>query len=169
MDILTNFNYQSDQDFFESNPQLEITFGEIKDLYPDSYTKVMWAIALDAHPKSIYRNVSTQERRGLIEKEYLNESIKWKELESYIETFNKLVLTQKERFLVEWEKKLEERQQFIAAIPYNEETYEILDKMMASTEKMWKQYLICLKDVSDEAKEQTQGNFVESASESGQI
>jgi hypothetical protein len=45
----------------------------------------------------------------------------------------------------------------------------MLDKMMAQTEKMWKQYLTCLKDVEEEDAEETFGGFQESLSDKNVI
>ena len=42
-------------------------------------------------------------------------------------------------------------EEFIGNIEYNANTYELLDKMMASTQKLWQQYFQCLKDVNEEA------------------
>lgn len=169
MDILQSFDYMSDIDFFQANPQLEVAFSYMKDKYPETYSKIMWSIALDRHPKSIYRNLDSQERRNFIEKEYTGFKVEWDKEEDTVDLFTKLALTKKEQFLVAWEDKMEERQLFMTSMPYNETTYELLDKMLSSTDKMWKQYLSCLKDVSDEDQEKTQGNFMESPSELGLI
>lgn len=44
----------------------------------------------------------------------------------------------------------------------------MLDKMMSNTDKMWKQYMVCLKDVEDE-EATTLGGSQESLSEQGVI
>lgn len=51
-----------------------------------------------------------------------------------IELVANLVLTKKRRLLYSWEKKLEEREDFLAAIPYGVDSYEMLDKMMGGTD-----------------------------------
>lgn len=68
--------------------------------------------------------------------------------------------------LVRQEKKLEERSDFIDSIPYNESTYEMLDKMMKETKKMWDEYYRVVKDLSEDSDDGTSmGGTQESASE----
>jgi len=56
----------------------------------------------------------------------------------------------------------------ISSTPYNTETFEMLDKMIASTDKFWKQYVMYLKDVEEEDAT-TFGGFNESLNDSGEI
>lgn len=44
-----------------------------------------------------------------------------------------------QRMILSWDKKFQERTAFIDSVSYSAETYDMLDKMMANTEKMWKQ------------------------------
>ena len=64
--------------------------------------------------------------------------------------------------------KLEERANFIASLSYTADTFELLDKMMSASSKMWEQYLKCLKDVEAE-QGITMGGAQESLSEKGLI
>lgn len=166
MDILNNFDINAD--FWEMNPQLSIPFKEVKKKYPKTSSKVMWSIALYADPNSKFSNTSNEYRRELIETDYFSE-INWDSVEDFISLYKKLALTKAQRFLVEWEDKLEERSKFIASKDYNEETYEMLDKMMKDTDKMWAQYMKCLKDVEQEQTVETFGKAAESATEKGDI
>lgn len=161
-DILDSFDISAD--FFKVNQQLAIMFPGI-----DSST--MWAITLIYHPQSKFRNVSFPERKKIIEEDYLLKEldIEDEKIAKAIEVFNKHCLTKKQQFLNNWERKLEEREEFIGNIEYNANTYELLDKMMASTQKLWQQYFQCLKDVNEEASTYVTGNSIESLSESGEI
>lgn len=76
-----------------------------------------------------------------------------------------MCLTKPKRLLAEWETKLEERARFIASLPYNEDTYELLDAMMSKTERMWKQYMNCLDAVAEEEAAATFGGAKESLNE----
>lgn len=69
--LLSNFDINSDVDFFEQNPQFKIEFSSVQDKYKDNYTQIMWALVLDQHPKSIYRNLDQETRRSQIEADYL--------------------------------------------------------------------------------------------------
>lgn len=116
----------------------------------------------------MYRNVDPSERRLMIDMDYLGFTLKWKEHLADQDLLQKFFLTKAEKYLIGWEEKMDERQNFIASIPYSSETFEVLDKMMASTDKMWKQYLACLKDVEDEDST-AMGNSQESTAELGLI
>lgn len=56
----------------------------------------------------------------------------------------------------------------MASIPYNADTFELLDKMMAASSRMWDQYMKCLKDVQVE-EGKTQGDSEESLQEKNLI
>lgn len=156
-------NFLIKEDFFIQNPMFSVAFSSVP-------SNVMWAITLDQHPKSIYRNLDAQTRRSLIETEYLKSSLDWEALKDTIELFKELSLSKRQRFLNNWENKLEERDNFIASLPYDESTYEILDKIMAQSDKMWKQWSTCLKDVQEEETLQTtEGGALESLSEQNLI
>ena len=57
----------------------------------------------------------------------------------------------------------------MAGIPYDSSSYEMLDKMMMQTSKMWDQYSTILKAFSSEVTSQTHGDIEESLSEKGDI
>lgn len=164
MNVLNNFNIH--EDFFDSNPQLQIPFSHIQASHPEP-SDFMWSIALFADPDSKFSNTSQEFRQQLISEDYYDPDWKDPATQEAISLYEKLVLTKAEKFLVDWEKKLEERANFIASLPYNEQTYELLDSMMAKTERMWKQYMNCLKDVEDEKQQHTFGGAQESATEQG--
>lgn len=170
-DLLANFDIVNSPDFLEVNPQFGPIFKDLKKKYPKSYSKILWAIALDNHPASIYRRLDQVPRRAIINKEYLEkDAINWEDFTSEITTFQDFCLSKPQRLLAQWEDKFEERQQFQASIPYNSSTYEMLDKMMAATDKLWKQYLTCRKDVEEEATQSvTEGGSIESISEQNLI
>lgn len=161
-DILDNFSIHTD--FFTVNPTLKIAF-------PNVDSKTMWALALLLHPMSKFRNANFLERKKLIEDDFLQGplDLESEELIPIVEKFTELCLTKKQQFLNNWERKLEEREEFIGNIEYNANTYELLDKMMGSTQKLWQQYFQCLKDVSEEASTYITGGSMESLSESGEI
>ncbi|RTL05499.1 hypothetical protein EKK58_07560 [Candidatus Dependentiae bacterium] len=164
-DILDSFDVH--RDFFEANPTLKIIF-------PDIPSTTMWAIALLHHPQSKFRNINYQERKKVIEMDYLTPQDAYVDLDSeelipVVEKFSKFALTKKQQFLNNWERKLEEREEFIGKIEYNANTYELLDKMMSQTQKLWQQYFQCLKDVNEEASTYITGGAMESLLESGEF
>lgn len=130
MTLLTNFDPY--QDFFSTNPQLKILFSES---IPSSH---MWALFLFAHPDSKFFNESPEDRKSLIYKDYLKSdpSFSFDDYESILEKIQASVLTKAQRALMRWEQTLHERDDFIASVPYNMDTFEAKDKMMANTTKL---------------------------------
>lgn len=158
-----NFDVFSD---FYSDPQLKAIFA---DEYESVSSTIMWALMLYSHPDSKYASQNDSTRKALIEKDYLKAPLLW---DTYNETVNKIksfLLTKPQRLLDGWEQKLEERDAFIHSLPYNEDTYEMLDKMMANTAKMWDQYFAILKKASSEVDSQSQGDLELSLSQKGII
>lgn len=173
-------SFDTSHNFWEYNPQLKIAF---KSLYDKDKSKskefsssVMWAIALSYHPDSKYRNVDEKTRRELILDNYIKEYIKdadafdWDDFTDEIRIFKSICLSKAQRLLIAWETKMEERDAFIDSVPYNAETYKMLDDIMGKTDKMWKQYLNCLKYVEEEKDQGSlRGGGVESLKDMGEI
>src|SRR5690606_30665797 len=120
------------------------------------------------HPDSKYYSLDDKSRTDLISSDFLSGFDPGK-YTSTIERTKLFLLTKSQRSLVNWEQKLEERDAFIANIPYSESTYELLHKMMASTSKMWEQYLSILKKVSQEEESSSLGDVELSLSQRGVI
>lgn len=165
MQVLNNFDI--DSDFWAVNPQLKIPFKDVVE-NPDS-SKYMWALCLQIHPDSKFFNLTDDTRKELISQDYFEVDWEDEEVEKHLEKLHELVLSKQEKFLVNWAKKLEEREAFIGSLEYNSETYEMLDKMMAGTQKMWTQYMKCVEDVNKEKQESTFGGAQESLTEKGII
>jgi hypothetical protein len=67
-----------------------------------------------------------------------------------------------------WEQTLHERDDFISTVPYNLDTFEAKDKMLANTPKLWDQYESILDRLTKE-QGSTHGDIEESLSEKGLI
>jgi hypothetical protein len=134
----------------------------------------MWAIALLAHPRSKYANLTYDTRLDLINTDFL-EGKKFQldpegDHKDLMKLFQKLCMTRTQRIAQQWGDKLDERFKFIDEMPYDMESAEQLDKMMQYTEKLWKHYITCLKDLEEEnAATQVMGGAVESLSEQNRI
>lgn len=129
----------------------------------------MWALTLLLHPDSPYADFSYDTKEQIVIKEYLPKDVPFDSLSTEIDLFKHLVLTKPQRFLIEWERKLEERQNFLTLQPYTLDNADDLDKALANTAKLWKVYMDCRKDVELETAQTAQGGVQESASESGLI
>src|SRR5690606_27071121 len=120
-------------------------------------SKIIWGIALLIHPSSQYVGLPTTEKLTLIENDWFEDKeFPWENYDKEIELFKKLCLTKKERYLHEWEKKLDERDVFLSKVPYDENTAEFLDKLMGNTKKLQDQYDKAVEDYYKE-KNDTSG------------
>lgn len=155
-------------DFYESNPESKIFFAEeYESNVPSSH---MWAVAMYIHPSSKLFNEPPSVRRKLIIQDYLKDpKFDFSTLDPIIDKFKQFCLTKTERLLVNWEKKLYERDDLIDSIPYTADTYDILDKMIDKTPKMWQQYYAILDLLDKESKGKIEGDVEESLSEKGDI
>ena len=142
----------------------------IKEEGQEKASELIWCYTLIFHPDSALGTLDVDDKVKIVQKDYLDDGFTVEAYKDYIEVYKRICLTKKEKILVNWELKFDERNAFMASIPYNEETFELLDKMMSATEKLWKQYMTCLKDVAKEKEEgQTRGGAVESLAELGKI
>jgi hypothetical protein len=136
-------------------------------------SKTMWAISLLKHVRSKFANLSYDDRLQLINEDFLEGEFELDPEDKHydlIKTFQKHCTTRIQRIASQWGDKLDERFKFIDEVEYTAETAEFLDKMMANTDKMWKQYITCLKDLESEAAStQVMGGATESLLEQNRI
>jgi hypothetical protein len=135
-------------------------------------SKVMWAIYALVHPSSPYHNISEDEAKLIIKADILDDPTFDFDRLDMIELrdkFEKFYLTKSKKLLKNWERKLEERDKFISDLAYNQETYELLDKMMGATSRMWDQYLKIQKMVDSDSEESVYGDSELSLNERGLI
>jgi len=159
-------NFDIDVDIWKLHPQLKVLFA--KEYNDGVSSKIMWALLLDTHPKSVLADLGPTDRRAIIAQDYLsNETFDWKMYNDTIEKMKKYLLTRPERLLKNWENKLEERDIFISATPYNAETIDMLEKTMKETWKMWENYEKVLAAFKKQEDESTLGGAQESLSELG--
>lgn len=158
--LLTSFDPFSD--FYQTNPQLKIIFkSEYENKVPSSH---MWALFLYAHPESKFYDESPSTRKELIFRDFLHQdsSFSWDDYESTILTIEEKCLTKAQRALMRWEKALHDRDDFFASIPYSESTYELKDKMLANTPKLWDQFQAVQTLLAKEQASKTHGDLEES-------
>jgi hypothetical protein len=78
-------------------------------------------------------------------------------------------LTVAEDYMSFWDKKIRERKRYMDSIPYNANTYEMLDKMLKDGHPMMKQFKEIKKDFDSEVSSRTEGEQEESLLEKGLI
>lgn len=160
-----------EEDFWVLNNEIKhlSPFSNLVDL--ENSSRIMWAIYLVTDPNSKFARLPQELKEEEIINNYLKiDNFKFSDYEEYIIAYKELLLTKTQRLYIEWENKLEERNKFIAEYKYDIDTFEMLDKMMASTSKMWEQYFK-IKDqmIEEENKSQLKGGRKESKSERGEI
>lgn len=164
--MLDNFDINSD---FYSNPILKVLFAKEHESKVPS--KHMWAMMLLVHPKSKFSDFDQDTSKSLIHKDYLKSDPKfdWDNYKDIISKIIECLPTAPERFLATWKKKLSEINSFINAQPYNENTYEMLTKIMKDFHPMMKQYREIEKEYQKEVESVTRGAIEESLTEKGII
>jgi len=146
MSLLTNFDTNSN--FWKVNPQLTIP-KVLSDLHKGDKSKdktvssnIMWAICLflDLSEDNKFRNFPEEDRKKLIIEDFLQDpKFKFDAYKSIIDWYTEGMYTPAERGILNWRKKLEERDQFISETPYDLDNAEKMDKILAGTDKLYSQ------------------------------
>jgi hypothetical protein len=170
---------QHDYNFWEINPEL-IVIEEFSKFYEQDKSKhkadssrTMWAIHYGFHPESKFFNLSN--KLDILAKDFLkNPKFKWNSVQTLIDIFKNLVLTDVEKALVNWNEIMTMRDtslkdMYMGAIN-NKDTDELvkLDKMLSNTPKMFEDYKKIRKDY-DEEKITKKGKHIASLSDAGEI
>lgn len=148
-------------DFWFENPQLKILFSkENKDNVP---SHIMWALFLYCHPDSKFIDEDEKNRSKLIREDYLQDpTFNFKDYSSTINKILDSLPSKAARMLVSWKKKLEEREDLISNIEYTLDTFEMVDKLLANSSKLWDQYEAVEKKYLSEKEHRVQGEIEES-------
>ena len=161
-------------DFMQAYPDLKAhtEFGVAYECNPS----LPWVAVMYASKWSTYRNLAYDEFVDVMEAEYVEEGF-FEQLKPFfdrcVEAVRKLELSSTERHLVTWKKKLDEKTAFMDSVPYDGSTYEMLDKLMSSNDKIISSYNNIKKMVEKEQSQTGDGNVhggeQESLSELGEI
>lgn len=166
-----------EDNFWVMNPELKIPEVYNK-LYTSDKSKgkehsshLMWGIYLLYHPKSRFFNLEQKMKEELVAKDYLkDEKFKWNSLKKEIELFHRLILTAAKRAIIQWNKMMDERQEFMDTEKYDGDNWEMKDKMAIATPKLYAEYDRIKKSLDEESEEGIiEGGGEESASEKGLI
>lgn len=143
----TTFNVEDN--FWQKNPTLTVIspFAQLyqRDTSEDKTisSKEAWAIFLytDASQRNKLYRIPADERKIEIKENYCPH-IDWEDelIVKAIESYPELCMSIAGRAFKGWEDKLIERDAFMRNMVYNEETFEILDKMLSNTKKVWDMY-----------------------------
>lgn len=162
-------NYNEVNNFWKVNPQY-LVIQPFKSFYKEDKTKdkkyssdIMWSISLIFHPESELYYTVEKEEKILTEKLKVKKKDVDKFLEDYkyiIDPFIDMSLTQGQKSLVSWEKRMKQRDEFLASqhyhfgyvegdIEYRDNT-KALDDMNSKTGKFYEEYFKIQKDLSAE-------------------
>jgi hypothetical protein len=131
-------------------------------------SKLMWAFYFKTSPYSIYYHLPNKDE--LIERDFIKDkNFKWDKYKKETDTFEELTTTEAERAFIGWEEKMRERREFLRESAYSEETWEMNDKMMAATAKMFADLAKIKNDLEEEVVKHNKGNKVKSLSENNEI
>ena len=171
--MLTSFDINGD--FWLQNPLIGLIppYNLLKKM--ENSSSIMWAIAMVEDPNSYNRLFAFKrtERLAWVCKDYLDihPLVFEEDYKEYIEAYKSVVLDSKEEIeYYEWSKKIEERNNFMHKTPYDELSFEMLDKMIKSHDSIWKIFREAGKALfAKEELAKTRANIEESESSRGLI
>lgn len=161
-----------ESNYWEVNPQMKLSFKDVfnkdKSKGKSESSKLMWFLAfLIEEDNNEYAEMEESERYSFLVKEL---DIKLPtDIQELIDRYKSIRLKYVVRKLNNWKKKLDERDLFIESTEYNEESYEMLDKLMTNTDKIYKQYFAILNEVNKERVTHDLGGREVSLSDKGDI
>lgn len=166
--------YVEGGNFWVINPEFT-TLKVFKDLYDKDKSKnkevtstLMWAFHFRTSPYSIYYHIPDKEE--LIARDFIKDKkFKWEDYDAELRMFEEITTTEAERSFIGWEEKMSERRKFMRESPYDADTWEMNDKMMAATAKMFADLAKIKADLEEEVVKHNRGNKVKSLSETNEM
>lgn len=171
---MTNLLINLDLNFWEANPNLKYIFSDLYNqdlsISKEESSKKMWFITMMYHPNSELAELYESERLDILKADYYKD-LEWDEEENepLVQKFKHTCLLKKKRFLSDWEKKLEERDVYMNSLPYNEDNFVILEKLMGNRKSLWDAYHAAIAEAEKEDGGAAFGGLVESLTEQGKI
>lgn len=154
-----------DLDFFELYPNYKLGM-EFKKFYTRDRTKnkqrsskIMWFVVLTRDPSSIFYNLPQEEKDQVVGEDYMGDKDFYKknkeELDLIIADYERLTLTPAKQHLLSWDKKIQERTEFINNTKYTLDNFDSLDKMASNTAKIFETLEKIKEDLSKEEADGT--------------
>lgn len=170
-------NFELSANFWKLNPQLIIpeVFNALykgdKSKDKQDSSKIMWAIALLLEPESKFYNLPVTERREIISKDYLKiDKFKWDSIDKEVKFYERMILTPAQRQLSEWNRLMDEKNEYMRTLKYNSDTAELIEKLLISNGKLFIEYERLSELLQKEGDVGlVKGGVVESLGERGEI
>jgi len=174
MKVINNWDIEAN--FWEINPQIKIPeiyknfFKSDKSRDKKESSTIMWGVALFTDFDSKFRQLGKKDRQDLICNDvYKDNKFNWKLVEPLIdawEIFKPVAVRQ----MMQWERLMSEKDTFLSTLKYDEETAEMIEKLLLSNSKLYKEYEdITSRLIQDGNEGQMLGGGIESLSEKGEI
>lgn len=168
-----------DENFWKQVPQLTSIepFSSIY-LADKSKTKgksslLMWAVASIADYDSILRNLPMKERVKQVVRDILKDKLldytDEVTFQNLIKTYTYLQRNSANRYLDDWDMKMEERREYIKSLEYNAENCELIDKLLINTDKLILQRDKIIQQINKEKDTSIRGNMELSMLETGEL
>tara|TARA_R110000851_G_scaffold294490_1_gene449149 strand:- start:364 stop:906 length:543 start_codon:yes stop_codon:yes gene_type:complete len=166
---------------WDTYPQMKTVLQEIYSIdadlkrrtHKDEGSRVGWALIYLLHPQSVYFSTPQKEAIGYLSKDILrsdSSDSSWDLIFQASPKFKELCLTIPQRVLLDWKTKFEERNQFLETVPYDTNTFEMLDKMLTNTKKMFDMLQQAMQDYEkDLTQGHVEGGSMESLSDKGEL
>lgn len=131
-------------------------------------SKIMWGIAMVVHPRApLYR---LDDKYDLVARDIIKDAkFKWDDCKDYMDLFADLCLTQAEKSLVAWDKRLKNRDNFLDTQKYTLETMKDLDDSNGKTYKLYQDYFKIRKELEEDEIKRGKANKPKSLSDAGEI
>jgi hypothetical protein len=141
----------------DTSPLKNMTQEEKELILRDSFLKAHENVIL---PEKVSKNKDKASSKS----EYVNVfKIFDKNLDApLVERMVNITHSKAKKLLRMWENKLEERQYFINTTPYDKTSYEMLEKIIPPTAKMWQEYYRLKKESEEENEQSVHGGTEES-------
>lgn len=161
---------KKEEDFWKINPDYKMLFNNIYSLDKKISSDYMWIVYYYYDTNSILNELNDNEKLNVLidffkfPKKDILKLIKDNE-ELYLKYFESPI----KKMLRVWKNKLNEKTNFLESTPYNEETWEMLDKMQSNFVQAYKQYDIIMKDINKDKEQSGQADSELSLSDKGLI
>lgn len=176
MKVIESWDIQGN--FWKLNPQF-LAKENFRKLHDEDKSKgkqdsslLMWGLAFLCDFDSKYRQLSDKEKKELIAHDlFRNDTFNWddpgiNQLAKSWDTFK----TAAQKQMMQWERFLNEKTEFMQTLKYDSDTAELIEKLLLSNSKLYKEY----EDIMTRLSQETDGGMMmggsmESLSEKGEI
>lgn len=158
VETIVDFN----KNFYKEYPQLKLIFDPVP-------SDTMWAYTLLYHEDSPFNNLPFKRRLQEVTR-VSGKEIKYEEYEEFEKLFEDAATTPNKRAIARWRKKLDERDDYLESLSYdNPEDIPIIEKFLSNSKSVWDAYWQAEKQLKKEDGSRVSGDQEESATEKGLI